>query len=103
MSANNLTKSVLAAFAAAACACVMASVGAAELNDQASASNAYANPFSLPCHPSTDRGACLKHADSAASRVTTIARLDNVPIGGDPVSAPCHPSNDRGACLKHAQ
>ena len=101
MSANNLTKCAAAAFAAVACACVMSSVGAAELNA------AYSNPFSAPCHPSTDRGACLKHSEPAAeglrSGVTPLAKLQNVPTDSDPVSSPCHPSAERAACLKHTK
>jgi hypothetical protein len=88
MSAKELSKCATAALAAAACVFVMASVRAADFT-----------PVSASCHPSIDRGACLKHAQLAMGGVETVALLQNGP--SNPVSAPCHPSNDRGACLKH--
>ena len=87
MSAKELTKCATAALAAAACVFVMASVRAADFT-----------PTAAPCHPSTDRGACLNHAQPVVGGTQTLALLQSGP--SDPVSAPCHPSIDRGACLK---
>jgi len=87
MSAKELTKCATAALAAAACVFVMESAGAADFT-----------PASAPCHPSTDRGACLKHAQPVVGSVETVALLQNG--ASDPLAAPCHPSMDRGACLK---
>jgi hypothetical protein len=88
MSAKELSKCATAALAATACVFVMASVHAADFT-----------PVSAACHPSIDRGECLKHAQPAMGGVETVALLQSGP--SNPVSAACHPSNDRGACLKH--
>jgi hypothetical protein len=104
MFAKHITKCATAALAAAACVLVMSGVSAAGMNDDqpgTTAAIAYSNPVSLPCHPSLDRGACLKHAERGgglASDAMTVAQLRT---DSDPVSAPCHPSVDRGSCLKH--
>jgi hypothetical protein len=78
MSAKELSKCATAALAAAACVFVMASVRAADFT-----------PVSASCHPSIDRGACLKHAQFAMGGVETVALLQNGP--SNPVSAPCTP------------
>jgi hypothetical protein len=105
MSAKDITKYATAALAAAACVLVMSGVSAAAMNDdqpEATAAIAYSNPFSLPCHPSLDRGACLKHAERGAGALAGDAMtLAQLRTDSDPVSAPCHPSVDRGTCLKH--
>lgn len=88
MSAKELSKCAMTALAAAACVFVMGSVRAADFT-----------PVSAACHPSLDRGACLKQAGPAMGGVETVSLLQNGP--SNPVSASCHPSYDRGACLKH--
>ena len=97
MFAKDLTKCASAALVAAACILVMSPVGAAEVNDTAAI--AYSDPVSLPCHPSIDRGACLKHAQRAGEGVASVVIAQGESL---PMSAPCHPSTDRGACLKHS-
>jgi hypothetical protein len=89
MSANRFTKR---AMVAAACAFIMSIVGAAEWNDDAAtASSDYCNPFSLPCHPSTDRG-CTRQSTAVESSPTRVDRVglrldrpDILVIGGNRV------------------
>jgi hypothetical protein len=89
MFTKDLTKCAAAALVATACIFVMGSATATNFT-----------PTSASCHPSTDRGACLKHAQPAtASGVERVALLHSVP-NNNPVSSACHPSMDRGACLK---
>jgi hypothetical protein len=94
---KDLTKYATAALAAAACVFVMSGVRAADWNDNP-ASIAYSNPASLPCHPSLDRGACLKHPERADfnAGVTTVAQ-------NMATESPCHPAVDGGACLKRSK
>jgi len=105
MSPKTFAKCATATMAAAACMFVMSSVRAGELDDAehvAAVSKAFYMPFSAPCHPSFDRGACLGSARVAwKSDTITIAQVQAVP--SDAASAPCHPAAYRGACLKHGQ
>ena len=90
MSSRNLTRCTAATLAAAACLFVMSNVGAVEPSDRDVAPGyTNTNPFSLPCHPSIDRGACLKWL-STPTKATAVAH--NAPVERDPFSLPCHPA-----------
>jgi hypothetical protein len=102
MFSKDTAKFATAALAAAACVFVMSSVRAAGWNDDQPGATTYFYPVSAPCHPSIDRGACLKQAKrgagGGAGDAMTLAQ--NGAAGSDPVSAPCHPALYQGACLK---
>lgn len=103
---RDLSKYATATLAAIACGFVVSGVRAGEMDDTqgVEASTAYFQPFSAPCHPSIDRGACIKRlhyeAQALRSDATTVAPV-YVAIDQDPVSAPCHPA--RKGCADWAR
>lgn len=104
MSPRDFTRYAATTLAAAACVFALSSVRAVELNDGqpgAAVAIAYSNPFSLPCHPSIDHGACLKHSQPTAEGKVGVAQPVSVAMEQEPFSADCHPS--RKACANWAR
>ena len=103
---RDLSKYATATLAAVACVFVVSGVRAGGMDDAQGvvASSAYFEPFSAPCHPSIDSGACIKRlhheAEALSSDATTVAP-QYVAIDRDPVSVPCHPA--RKACADWAR